>query len=176
MTKYEQICRSYLSARRAFRDYEETCRNFARDIVYGMIEYFEWPEGEEITYIPIGEEFGPNDRFYALAGAMRLADDAFYHFGVELTAREAPGSGHSTPFLLTFFIKKKGPHFIVKLGANGREIKIHEDKKNELDPFFEAVFLQIVDFFKNGYIDAVTNQDKELGFVTLSRTASETTG
>lgn len=173
MTKYEQICRSYRAARREFKNYEETCRNFARDIVYGMIEYFEWPEGEEITYIPVGEEFGPNDRFYALAGAMRLAEDAFYHFAVELTARETPGGGQSTPFLLTFFIKKKGPHFIVKLGAGGREIRIHEEKKNELDPFFEAVFLQVVDFFNKGYIDAVTNQSDGFGFVTLPKSVTD---
>lgn len=168
MSKYEDICKAYADARRAFKQYEETCRNFARDLVYGMIDYFDWPQDQEITYIPLGEEIGPNDRFYALAGAMRLDDHAFWHFGVELTVRESLGGGHSAQFLMSFFIKKSGPHFIVKLGANGREIKIHENRKGELDPFFEAVFVQIVEFFKNGYIDAVTSQDNELSFITLS--------
>lgn len=175
MSKYEEICKSYSAARRAFRDYEETCRDFARELIYGMIDYFEWPQDQEITYIPLGEEIGPNDRFYALAGAMRLDDHAFWHFGVELTVREAVGGGHSTPFLMSFFIKKVGPHFIVKLGSNGREIKIPENKQNELDPFFEAVFKQIVDFFRKGYIDAVTNQNKDLSFITLPNATSNAT-
>lgn len=167
MSKYDKICQSYSEARREFRKYEETCRNFARDIVYGMVDYFEWPQDQEITYIPLGEEIGPNDRFYALSGAMRLDDHAFWHFGVELTVRDI-GGANATPFLMSFFIKKSGPHFIVKLGPNGREIKIHENKKGELDPFFDAVFVQIVEFFQKVYIDSVTNKNKELGFITLS--------
>ena len=99
---------------------------------------------------------------------MRLDDHAFWHFGVELTIRESAGSGHPAQFLMSFFIKKVGTHFIVKLGGNGREIKISENRKGQLDPFYDAVFVQIVDFFKKGYIDAVTNQDKELAFITLS--------
>ncbi|MEM7333875.1 MAG: hypothetical protein AAF490_17435 [Chloroflexota bacterium] len=168
MSKYEEICKSYADARRAFRDYQTTCRDFARDLIYGMIDYFEWPQDQEITYIPLGEEISPNDRFYAIAGAMRMDDHAFWHFGVELTVRESATSGHPTTILMSFFIKKTGSHFIVKLGGNGREIKIHENRKNDLDPFFDAVFKQIVDFFKRGYIDAVTNQGSDLAFIKLS--------
>lgn len=170
MSKFDQICQVYMSARDSFRNYEETCRNFARNLVYGMIDYFEWPQDQEITYIPLGEEIGPNDRFYALAGAMRMDDEAFWHFGVELTVHD-PGGSHPLPFLMSFFIKKVGPHFIVKLGPSGREIKIHEDKQRELQPFYDAVYMQIVDFFKKQYQDAITGQQKDLGFITLSPAA-----
>lgn len=167
MSKYEQISEAYTSARRAFRKYEETCRDFARDLIYGMIDYFEWPKDQEITYIPLGEEISPNDRFYALAGAMRMNDDAFWHFGVELTVHETSGS-NPTRFLMSFYIKKIGPHFIVKLGPQGREIKIHEARQNELDPFFDAVFVQIVEFFKKKYQNSLSMKNEELGFITLS--------
>jgi hypothetical protein len=167
MSKFEEICHVYSGARRAFREYEETCQNFARDIVYGMVDYFEWPHDQEITYIPLGEEISPNNRFYALAGAMRMDDESFWHFGVELTVHE-PGGSYPTPFLLTFFIKKVGPHFIVKLGPKGREIRIHEDRRGDLSPFYEAVFAQIVEFFSKRYQEALTRREKELGFITLS--------
>jgi hypothetical protein len=167
MSKFDEICEAYRLARQQFREYEETCRNFARDLVFGMIDYFEWPQTQEITYIPLGEEINPNNRFYALAGAMRMDDESFWHFGVELTAHE-PGGAHPVSFLLSFFIKKVGPHFIVKLGPNGREIKIHEDKQGELGPFYEAVHRQIVDFFNRRYVKAITKQDDSPGFIMLS--------
>ena len=171
MSKFEQICDAYAQSRKSFRKYEETCRNFARDIVFGLIDYYEWPRNQEITYIPLGEEISPNDRFYALAGAMRMDADAFWHFGVELTVEDQGGS-HPLRFLMSFFIKKVGSHFIVKLGVDGREIKIHEDRQGELHPFYEAVFMQIMEFFNNRYQDAITNQQKRTEFIVLSPIAA----
>ena len=167
MSKFEEICTAYREARHQFRSYEEMCRNFARDLIYGMIDYFEWPQSQEITYIPLGEELNPNNRFYALSGAMRMDDESFWHFGVELTAHE-PGGSNPVSFLLSFFIKKTGSHFIVKMGPQGREIKIHEDRQKELAPFFDAVQQQIMQFFKKHYVKAITKQETEPGFVNLS--------
>ncbi|MGB4868915.1 MAG: hypothetical protein WBP47_02665, partial [Candidatus Promineifilaceae bacterium] len=116
-TKYDEICLTYRKSRKMFLDYENLCQAFARDLVDGMIEYFEWPQNQEITYIPLGEELDPNNRFYALAGAMQMDNESFWHFGLELSVEEPCGS-YPLPFLMSFFIKKVGPHFIVKLGPN----------------------------------------------------------
>jgi hypothetical protein len=166
-TKYDEICQVYRKSRKGFLDYESECQAFARDLVYGMIEYFEWPQDQEVTYIPLGEELDPNNRFYALSGAMRMDDDSFWHFGVELTVQE-PGGAYPLPFLMSFFIKKIGPHFIVKLGSQGKEIRIHEDRRGDLAPFYDAVFVQIMNFFTHKYQDAVTKGLKEVGFIMLS--------
>jgi hypothetical protein len=170
MSKFEEVCQAYRKSRRRFLDYEGECRNIARSLVDGIIEYFEWPHDQEITYIPLGEEINPNNRFYALAGAMRMDDESFWHFGVELTTEE-PGGSHPLPFLMSFFIKKSGAHFIVKLGPQGREIRIPEDKQgkqDELAPFYEVVFQHILQFFARDYQDAVTNQEMEPGFIMLT--------
>ena len=167
MSKFDEICLAYREARKEFRLYEETCRDFARELVYGMVEYFEWPQSQEITYIPLGEEINANNRFYALGGAMRMDDESFWYFGVELTAHE-PGGSYPVTFLLSFFIKKTGPHFVVKMGPKGREIKIHEDRQGELAPFFDAVQQQIMQFFRKNYVHAITKQEAEPGFVNLS--------
>ncbi|MEM7117450.1 MAG: hypothetical protein AAF614_33770, partial [Chloroflexota bacterium] len=166
MSKFEEICQAYSQARRTFNEYEETCREFARDLVYGMIDYFEWPQDQEVTYIPLGEELDPNNKFYALAGAMQMDDDSFWHFGVELSVYASGGAYHKS-FVISFFIKKIGQNFIVKLGQNGREIKIPESQKDNLQPFYEAVFLQIKNFFARDYIKALTGQETEFGFITL---------
>jgi hypothetical protein len=166
MSKYEELAQSYSRARKSFRDYEEVCRNFARNLIFGMIEYFDWPGDREITYIPIGEEFDSNDKFYALAGAMRMDAQSFWHFGVELNLMEASGA-YPLSLVLSFFIKKAGANFIVKLGPNGREIKIPEDKQGELAPLYDVVFRQITDFLAKRYIQAITSQEKEYGFITI---------
>lgn len=166
MSKFDEIRQAYTTARKRFRDYEETCRDFARDLVFGIIDYLEWPRDQEITYIPLGEELDPNNKFYALTGAMRMGDESFWHFGVELTLKE-PHGANPVSFIMSFYIKKVGQYFIVKLGPKGREIKIHEDQRGELEPFYEAVFLQVMDFFNRRYYQAITKQEKELGFITL---------
>ncbi len=170
MSKFEEVSQIYQKSRHQFLDYESTCRDFARSLIDGIINYFEWPSTQEITYIPLGEEINPNDRFYALAGAMRMDDEAFWHFGVELTAEE-PGGAHPLPFLMSFFIKKVGAHFVVKLGQKGKEIRIHEEKQgkqDELAPFYEAVFQHILQFFVRDYQNAVTKQKLESGFIMLT--------
>lgn len=174
MSKFEEVCRAYKKSRHRFLEYEIECRDFARSLVDGIIDYFEWPHDQEITYIPLGEEINPNDRFYALAGAMRMDDESFWHFGVELRAEE-PGGSHPLPFLMSFFIKKDGQHFVVKLGPQGKEIRIPEekqDKQDELRPFYDVVFQHILQFFARKYQDAITNQVMEPGFIMLTNNLS----
>jgi hypothetical protein len=166
MSKFEEISLAYRKSRRAFLDYERECQSFARDLVFGMVEYFEWPSDQEINYIPLGEELDPNNKFYALAGAMRMDAESFWHFGVELTVHE-PGGSYPIPFILSFFIKKAGSNFVVKLGPKGRQIKIPADKDTPLDPFYDAVSMQLVEFFKKRYHRALTGQETDFGFITI---------
>ncbi|MBK8985867.1 MAG: hypothetical protein IPM39_07255 [Chloroflexi bacterium] len=58
-SKYDEICLTYRKSRKLSLDYENLCQAFARDVVDGMIEYFDWPQNQEITYIPLGEELDP---------------------------------------------------------------------------------------------------------------------
>jgi hypothetical protein len=167
MSKFEEVCRVYQQSRQKFLEYEVECRNFARTLIDGIIDYFEWPHTQEITYIQLGEEINPNDRFYALAGAMQMDDESFWHFGVELIAEE-PGGSHPMPFLMSFFIKKVGPNFIVKLGPQGKAIRIPENKTDDLGPFYEVIFQQIMQFFSKEYQDAITNQTTEPKFIMLT--------
>ena len=168
MSKFDDLCQTYRNSRRAFVDYQRACQDFARDLIMGMVDYFEWPRNQEITYIALGDDDNKelDDRFYALASAMRLDDQSFWHFGVELTIHEGNGS-HPIAFVISFFIKKVGAHFVVKLGPKGREIKIPENQP-DLTPFYDAIFANIVEFFNKRYHQAVANPEKKtFGFITL---------
>lgn len=166
-SKYDELCQTYRNSRKDFLAYQDDCQTFARDIVDGMIDYFEWPTSQEITYIPLGEDIDPNNRFYAISAAMQMDDDSFWHFGLELTVEE-PSGAYPLPFLLSFFIKKIGNVFIVKLGPAGKEFNIPEDRRGELAPFYDIVFKHITHFFANKYQDAITKGLEEPDFINLS--------
>lgn len=167
MSKFDELCRAYVQSKRAFTEYQNACRNFARDLITGMVQYFDWPQNQEITYIPLGEEISPSNRFYALAGAMRMDDQSFWHFGVELTIYEYSGA-NPVKFVLSFFVKKVGTHFIVKLGPNGKEIRIHEAEIDKLEPLYDAVFAQVKEFFSRRYFQIInSNEPREPGFIAL---------
>lgn len=166
MSKYSELTHLYRQTRLTFQQYEEECNTFARELVSGLLEYMEWPRDQEITYLAVGEEIDPNNKFYALAGAMQMDSESFWHFGVELRIQEASGA-YPLSLVLSFFIKKVDTFFIVKLGPQGRELKIPESKRGQLQPFFEAVFLQIKEFFTKRYNQAITGNEKDFGFIIL---------
>lgn len=172
-SKYDELCQTYRNSRKAFLNYQDECQTFARDVVDGMIDYFEWPTSQEITYIPLGEDIDPTNRFYAISAAMQMDDESFWHFGLELTLEE-PSGAFPVPFLMSFFIKKVGNTFIVKLGPKGKEFNIPEERRGELAPFYDIVFKHITNFFAYKYQDAVTKGFDEPDFIMLSPKASTT--
>ena len=166
MSKYEELAKLYHDTRLNFNRYEEECSTFSRDLVTGFLEYVGWPREQEINYLAVGEEIDPGNKFYALAGAMEMDTESFWHFGVELRLQEASGA-YPLSLVLTFFIKKTESDFIVKLGPKGREIKIPENKRGQLEPFYEVVYRQIHDFLNNHYMQAITGNQTEFGFITI---------
>ncbi|PID85311.1 MAG: hypothetical protein CSB13_08680 [Chloroflexi bacterium] len=172
-TKYDELCQAYRTSRKNLLIYQDECQVFARDIVNGMIEYFEWPTSQEITYIPLGEGIDPSNRFYAISAAMQMDDDSFWHFGLELSVEE-PGGSYPLPFLLSFFIKKIGNVFVVKLGPKGKEFKIPENRRRDLEPLYDIVFKHITHFFNYKYQDAITKGLNDPDFIMLSPTTSTT--
>lgn len=166
MSKYQEIAQLYHQTRLNFRQYEEDCSTFSRELVTGFLEYMGWPREQEINYLAVGEEIDPSNKFFALAGAMEMDNEAFWHFGVELRLQESSGA-YPLSLVLSFFIKKVGEDFIVKLGPKGREMKIPQSKRGNLEPFYDVVFRQIKDFFANNYEKAITGNQKEFGFITI---------
>jgi hypothetical protein len=166
-TKFDELCQTYKDSRRAFLAYQQDCQVFARDVVDGMIEYFQWPTTQEITFITLGEEMDPNNRFYAISAAMKMDDESFWHFGLELTLEE-PSGAFPLPFLMSFFIKKINDAFVVKLGPKGKEFRIPEERREELAPFYDIVFKHITHFFTHKYQDAITKGLSEPDFIMLS--------
>ena len=115
MSRYEEIVKTYSRARKDFLNNKVACGDFARELVAGMVEYFDWPQDREITYIPLDEELDPNNKFYALAGAMRLDEQAFWHFGLALNLAEISGI-NPLSLVFSFYIKQSEAEFYGAFG------------------------------------------------------------
>ncbi len=167
MSKYEEIVQAYSSARKDFLDNKVACSGFARELVSGMIEYFDWPQDREVTYIPLDEELDPNNKFYALAGAMRLDDQAFWHFGLALNLAEISGI-NPLSLVFSFFIKQSGRDFMVRLGTEGQIYKIPSDKRgDDLAPFYDRVFQEIEAFMKANLVHVLAGKKAKSKFITV---------
>ena len=167
MSKYEDIVQVYSSARKDFLDNKIACSGFARELVADMIDYFEWPQDREVTYIPLDEDLDPNNKFYAIAGAMRLDDDAFWHFGLALNLAEISGI-NPLSLVFSFFIKQSGTNFKVRMGIGGRELTIPASKRGDaLAPFYDLVFNEIDAFLKAHLVHVLAGKKPKSNFITV---------
>jgi hypothetical protein len=146
MSKFEELCRAYAVSRKNYFDYRDACLNFAKDLVWGMVDYFKCPR-EQVKFIPLKEDIKPNT-IYGLLGAMHLDDDTFWHLGFGLTLYVSPNIFPQETALLRFLVKKVDDCFVVKLGIGGDEFRIHKDQLDELTTFYDYVFEQIEESYE----------------------------
>ena len=148
MSKFEELCKAYATSRKNYFDYRETCSKFAHTLVRGMVDYFGCPKGQ-VKFIPLNKEV-ESGSIYTVMGAIHLDDDTFWHLGVRLTLYKAPNIFPHQPFLLRLLIKKVDDYFTVKLRTEGPEFKVHEDKPDEFNSFYEFIFDLIKEDLEKG--------------------------
>ncbi len=171
MSRYEEIVTAYSRARKEFFDNKIACSDFARELVAGMVEYFDWPQDREITYIPLDEELDPNNKFYALAGAMRLDEHAFWYFGLALNLAEISGI-NPLSMVFSFYIKQDDANFKVRLGQGGQVYTIPSDKRgDDLGPFYDRVFKEIELFLQKHLGYMLADQPVDNTFISILQDA-----
>lgn len=164
MTKFEKLCKDYSTARKKYFDYRISCLHFVPKFVDGMINYLQCPE-EQVNYYPFEGDREPNT-VYTFAGEMRLCDDSFWHIKIGLTLHGAANIFPKEELVFPVLIKKINDYFIVKLGRNGKEYKIHKDQPGELKDFYDLIFLKIKEFYKKEIQQFYEHEDtsKKIGF------------
>lgn len=148
MTRFEELCASYATARKNFFGYREACWGIASTLVKGMIEYFQCPE-DVVTLVPLNEEVTPGR--YTIPGAMHFADDSFWHLGVKFRIYQAPNTHPQEEFLIDFHIKKLNDFFLVKMGPDSAEFKVHADRKEEFEEIYAWLYKRLKEYHAEGY-------------------------
>jgi hypothetical protein len=146
MTRFDELCESYASARKKFFNYEEECMEFGVKMVDGLVEYLECPP-EQVNYYPPDKESDPNVS-YNIHGATVLGEDGFWHVGIGIGLYESHNRRPQENVRSTLLIKKDDNSFIVKYGKESKdEFKICEDNEESLEKFYGHVFEEIKELY-----------------------------
>ena len=146
MTRFEDLCGSYTSARKRYFNYENECMEFGIKMVDGLKEYLECPP-EQVNYYPPDKESDPNVS-YNIHGATKLGEDGFWHVGIGIGLYEVPNGRPQENVRSTLLIKKEDGHFVVKYGKESKdEFKVCEEKEEDLKKFYDYIFDEIKELY-----------------------------
>jgi hypothetical protein len=146
MSRFEELCESYTSARKRYFNYENECMEFGIKMMNGLKEYLECPP-EQVNYYPPDKESDPNVS-YNIHGATKLGDDGFWHVGIGIGLYEVPNGRPQENVRSTLLIKKEDGRFIVKYGRESKdEFRICEDDEDDLKKFYDYIFDEIKELY-----------------------------
>ena len=146
MSRFEELCESYTSARKRYFNYENECMEFGIKMMKGLKEYLECPP-EQVNYYPPDKESDPNVS-YNIHGATKLGDDGFWHVGIGIGLYEVPNGRPQENVRSTLLIKKEDGRFIVKYGRESKdEFRICEDDEDDLKKFYDYIFDEIKELY-----------------------------
>jgi hypothetical protein len=143
MSKYEELCSAFTSARKLFNQYETDCKNFAMEIWERLQLYYAVP----ISSISLHniDPYGTADKIADFEELlMILREDSFFEFGIGITLFEVPKAfpyPHFTIVLpIDLAIDKDGIHK-VRYGEDGKIFEIKNDNDEDYQKFFDEVFI-----------------------------------
>jgi hypothetical protein len=142
MSKYDELCTSFTSARKLFNQYESDCKKFAMEIWERLQTYYAVP----ISSISLHniDPYGTADKIADFEELlMILREDSFFEFGIGITLFEVPKEypyPHFTIVLpINLSIDKVGIQK-VRYADDGRVFEIRKGNDEDYHTFFDEVF------------------------------------
>lgn len=137
MSKFDEMCSAYVSARNkgiAYRD--RSFENLGR-LVQGLVSYCEIPESH-FCYLPL-KETPVEGRQYGLAGAIHFDDDGYWHLGLQLLLRDNESQFSQSRILVVLCLCEQDEKVMVKIGANGKERELDMNDESQCVVFYNDV-------------------------------------
>jgi len=141
MSKFNDLCHVYSTARRNYFDYWNSCADFATELLRGLGDYLECPKNN-LSFVPLKENpvYG---KHYNAKESMHLEQDTFWYVGMMFTlCPDESGEPEETIFL-PVLIKQSDSEFTVKLGPQGEPLQIIPGNQEHYTHFFDHVYAQI---------------------------------
>ena len=126
MTRFDELCETYLKLIKGAEDYENGCKDFAIKLVDGFSDYLDCGRND----IKINE--------------LTLHDDGYYHCAIELTVYEGQDR-HSAKGLVpevSLRISRDGEHFVVRFATGTEEYFV---SKSGIDNLQSDEYVKIYD-------------------------------
>ena len=147
MTRFNELCSAYAEVNRQYGVYRTECMAFVGQLVTGLRQYLEAPDGFVSLYAKQGSFAGR--KVDGPTAAMHLADDTFWHFGIALDLYEESGQlpYHCVGF--DFRLKRVGNKFMLHVDS-GPVFELTKENPDGFGPVYEYLF----QFVKNRYQDS----------------------
>jgi hypothetical protein len=137
MTRFDELCESYLKLLKGAADYENDCKSFTKKLVQGFIDYL---------------ECGRND---LIIKELSLNDDGYYHCAIELTVYEGQDR-HAAKGLVpevSLRVSRDGEHFLVRFATGTEEFFVSKNQTENLQSeehikIYDAMFRGIKSYYE----------------------------
>lgn len=115
MTKYEEICAAYATARQAWEEHRGFCRAFVTDLADKLAADFGAPR-EEIFFLPPNIDYDPSEVCPVEEALLYGADGAF-HYGLALRVRAAADNPLTEILLIQIAISRNPGGFEMRIAG-----------------------------------------------------------
>lgn len=147
MSKYNEMCESYKNSQAKFFEYQESCRGFAKEFIYGFLSYIEIPK-EDYTFVPTDKEPDPGSK-YSLFGAMHLNEDTYYHIGIIVTLRSNPAGVPRQDLKFVLRLKQLDEVFLTKVLDDEDPIRVVPGDAAGYKTVYDHIVTTIKNFLEN---------------------------
>jgi len=122
-----------------FSRYQEACMHFLENLIQGLIEDFDLPK-ESVQIFPVLVKPDPEKK-YTVREAMLLAQDRFWHIGIQITlVCKTCETDPVQPILINLGVKKDKNFFRLKTSSEKEPFKISEATPENLKFFYDDIF------------------------------------
>lgn len=122
MTKYEEICAAYATARKNWEEHRQACRDFVRDLAAKLAADIGAPP-EEILYLPPNIEYNPSE-VRTVEETLNYGADGAFHFGLALRVRAAADNPLTEVLLLQISIARNPGGFELRIAGLNDPIRL----------------------------------------------------
>ena len=141
MSRFQDVKKSFASARKKYDGYYSQCAYFVGAFSRALVDGFGWPR-ELVSWERPGS--GPVTR---VEDALVLHADTFWHCGVRLRLEPDPAPGDELRLELRF--KRAGDRFLLELFP-GVEFDVREPTPEAFQPVLDALYDEMATYFERG--------------------------
>jgi len=150
-----------------FTRYQEACMHFLEVLIQGLIEDFDIPK-ESVRIFPVLVKADPEKK-YTVREAMLLAQDRFWHIGIEITlVCKTCETNPVQPVMINLGVKKEKKFFRLKTSPEKEPFKVSEATPENLKFFYDDIF-NLIKSYLGSSIDVLLENDNNVCKIGFQR-------
>lgn len=156
MTKFEELCQLAADATRRSQAYRIQSIQVLVAVRNTLVNYLGCKEESVMFYPGLSEPEG--QKLYGPAGALEIADDGWWHFGLVVSIG-------LERLLMRFAMKQKDDRYVLRPHGEQQTEFVVTDPKDDFQPVVQWVFNFIKVYYEQGLDRFLSQREKKAGFL-----------